>query len=418
MDNPLLVLAGHAASWRVRAWPSGVEHHARRALVDWFAALLPGLGRPPASLLAVALAGERGSGRAICYVDGGRSGMRHAALLNATASHTVEFDDIHRDSGYHPGSATIAAALAVAQARGADMEALLRAIAAGYEVSCRIGLAVQPSHYRFWHTTGAVGTFGAATAAALLLGCDAGQIAHAIATAATMAGGLQQAFRGDGMSKPLHPGHAADAGTLAALAAIAGALVGAARIVLALLCLTAAARAEDAEPGACPAPGTVIVTSLGTTLAFTARQGLVCSVTPSGSDKYQTFGLVTLVNSMNYQADEAEIAKLWPLAVGKAVKFTAVRGGYRWIAAYTVTAKQDITVQAGRFSVYVVVYEETQISPKVVASHSALYHSIWTYYISTDVGYYVKMEYQSISGGPSAYYQHTPWEAVSISRPK
>jgi 2-methylcitrate dehydratase PrpD len=222
VDNPLLVLADHAASWRARPWPEGVEHHARRALVDWFAALLPGISRPPASLLAHALAGERGTGRAICYVDGTSSGMRHAALLNAIASHTVEFDDIHRDSGYHPGCPTIAAALAVAQARGADMDSLLRAIAAGYEVSCRIGLAVQPSHYRYWHTTGTVGTFGAATAAALLLGCDGGQIAHAIATAATMAGGLQQAFRGDGMSKPLHPGHAADAGTLAALAASAG----------------------------------------------------------------------------------------------------------------------------------------------------------------------------------------------------
>jgi len=226
MDNPLLLLAAHAASWRARPWPAGVEHHARRALVDWFAALLPGCARPPASLLAPALASERGAGRAICYVDGARSGMRHAALLNATASHTVEFDDIHRDSGYHPGSPTIAAALAAAQgiqdSGGADMDALLRAIAAGYEVSCRIGLAVQPSHYRFWHTTGTVGTFGAATAVALLLGCDAGRIAHAIATAATMAGGLQQAFRGDGMSKPLHPGHAADAGTLAALAAAAG----------------------------------------------------------------------------------------------------------------------------------------------------------------------------------------------------
>jgi 2-methylcitrate dehydratase PrpD len=226
MDNPLLVLAAHAACWRTRRWPVGVEHHARRALVDWFAALLPGTSRPPAALLAPALASERGTGRAICYVDGALSGMRHAALLNATASHTVEFDDIHRDSGYHPGSPTIAAALAAAQgiqySRGADMDALLRAIAAGYEVSCRIGLAVQPSHYRYWHTTGTVGTFGAATAVALLLGCEATQIAHAIATAATMAGGLQQAFRGDGMSKPLHPGHAADAGTLAALAAAAG----------------------------------------------------------------------------------------------------------------------------------------------------------------------------------------------------
>jgi 2-methylcitrate dehydratase PrpD len=221
-DNPLLALAGHAASWRGRPMPAEVAHHARRALVDWFAALLPGCLRPPATLLAAALAPERGPGRAICYVDGKAGALRHAALLNATASHTVEFDDIYRDAGYHPGCPVIGAALAAAQAQGASLDGLLRAITAGYEVSCRIGLAVQPSHYRYWHTTGTVGTFGAAAATAVLLGCDAERTAHALATAATFAGGLQQAFRGDGMSKPLHPGHAADAGALAAIGAAAG----------------------------------------------------------------------------------------------------------------------------------------------------------------------------------------------------
>ncbi len=222
VENPLLVLGEHAASWRERALPPDLEHHARRALIDWVAALLPGCLQPPSTLLAAALGAERGGGRAICYVDGQPGGVRHAALINGVASHTIEFDDIHRDSGYHPGSPTIAAALAAAQSRGASFGSLLRAIVAGYEVSCRIGLAVQPSHYRMWHTTGTVGTFGAAAAVAVLLGCDARQTAHAIATAATMAGGLQQAFRGDGMSKPMHPGHAAEAGALAAMAAAAG----------------------------------------------------------------------------------------------------------------------------------------------------------------------------------------------------
>ncbi len=222
MENPLLVLADHAASWRDRPLPPEVAHHARRALVDWFAALIPGCSRPPATLLAAALAPERGPGRSICYVDGKPGPLRHAALLNATASHTVEFDDIFRDAGYHPGCPTIAPALAAAQQQGFGMEGLLRAITAGYEVSCRIGMAVQPSHYKNWHTTGTVGTFGAAAATALVLGCDARQMAHAIATAATFSGGLQQAFLSDGMSKPLHPGHAADAGALAAIGAAAG----------------------------------------------------------------------------------------------------------------------------------------------------------------------------------------------------
>jgi 2-methylcitrate dehydratase PrpD len=223
MQNPLTVLADHAAGWRARPLSAGLERHARRALVDWFAALLAGSAHPPATLMARALpAGVPEGGAAICYVDGRPSDIRRAALLNGTASHTVEFDDIYRDAGYHPGCPTIAAAVATAQARGADMAALLRAMVAGYEVSCRIGLAVQPSHYRYWHTTGTVGTFGAAAATAVLLGCDAARTAHALATAATMASGLQQAFRGAGMSKPLHAGHAAEAGALAALAADAG----------------------------------------------------------------------------------------------------------------------------------------------------------------------------------------------------
>ena len=225
MSNPLLALAAHAASWRDRPLDPDLARHARRALVDWFAALLPGCRMPPATLLAAALAGEvaaPGAPSATSYVDGLPSPLRRAALLNATASHAVEFDDIHRDSGYHPGSPTIAAALAAAEIRGTDMAGLLRGIIAGYEVGCRIGLAVQPSHYRYWHTTGTIGTLGAAAATAVILGCDADRTAHAIATAATMAGGLQQAFRGAGMSKPLHPGHAAEAGALAALAAASG----------------------------------------------------------------------------------------------------------------------------------------------------------------------------------------------------
>ena len=214
--NPLLALAQRAATIEAPA------HDVRRAMVDWFACVTAGAPHPPASIMATALAGERGLGRAMCYVDGQPSGIRHAALLNAVAAHVVEFDDIHRDSGHHPGSVTIAAALAAAQQHGASLATLHRAITAGYEVACRIGLAVTPSHYRNWHTTGTVGTMGAATAVAVVLGCNADRIAHAIALATTMTGGLQQAFRGEGMSKPLHPGHAAEAGALAAMSAAAG----------------------------------------------------------------------------------------------------------------------------------------------------------------------------------------------------
>lgn len=215
-------LAAIAADWRRRPLDRDVERAARRAVLDWFATMLPGCVQPPATLLADALASQRGGGGAWCYVDGWPGTARHAALINAVASHTVEFDDIFRDGGYHPGSPTVAAALALAQDRGLPLERFHRALVAGYEVGCRISLAIQPSHYLHWHTTATVGTIGAAVAGAVLLDCDEAAIGHAIGLASSFAGGHQQNLQGEGLAKAMHPGHAADAGLLAAFAAAAG----------------------------------------------------------------------------------------------------------------------------------------------------------------------------------------------------
>ena len=92
----------------------------------------------------------------------------------------------------------------------------------GYEISTRIGAAMGRAHYRYWHNTGTIGVFGACAACAELLGLDAKRFAHALATATTFSAGLQQAFRMDSMSKPLHAGRAAEAGVTAALAAREG----------------------------------------------------------------------------------------------------------------------------------------------------------------------------------------------------
>ena len=222
MNNPLLNLAEVAADWHLRPVEDAVLWATRRAILDWFATTLAGCNKAPATLLVPALARAEGSGKSVCYVGDRMSAPRYAALLNATASHTVEFDDIFKDGGYHPGSPTIAAVLALAQDRDASLEQLHRAVIGGYEVSCRISLAIQPSHYSFWHTTSTVGTIGAAVGSAMILGCTPDQIAHAIALATSFAGGHQQNLQGQGMAKPLHAGHAAEAGLLAGLAAAAG----------------------------------------------------------------------------------------------------------------------------------------------------------------------------------------------------
>ncbi|CAG9166788.1 MmgE/PrpD family protein [Cupriavidus respiraculi] len=213
--------AAFAAAPGAGAASAEVVHHAKRAVVDWYAALIPGAVQAPATLLEQTLAEDLGRGGARLAL-GRAATPRTAALINGTAAHTVEVDDIYKHAIYHPGAPTIAAALAAAQQRNADGMAFLRAVIAGYEVSTRIGAALGRTHYRYWHNTGTVGTFGAAAAAASVLNLDAERTAHALATCATFAAGLQQAFRMDSMSKPLHAGRAAEGGLLAALAAQAG----------------------------------------------------------------------------------------------------------------------------------------------------------------------------------------------------
>lgn len=222
MTTVIETYAAFAAGLRTAPLSDEVRHHAVRAVVDWFAACVPGGVMAPATLVAEALSDQVGAGNASLVPGGQRATAQTAALINGTASHTVEFDDIFRDGLYHPGTPTISAALAAAELAGADGERLIAGIVAGYEVSNRIAMTVNPRHYDYWHTTATVGCFGAAAAAAVVLDLDTVQTAHALGTAATMAAGLQQAFRADAMSKPLHSGRAAEAGILAARLAKSG----------------------------------------------------------------------------------------------------------------------------------------------------------------------------------------------------
>jgi 2-methylcitrate dehydratase PrpD len=193
--------ADWAVGFRRQKLSPEVIHHARRAVIDWHAALYPGMAVPPVTLMQKAFAGESES-------------PRLKALIEGTAAHTVEVDDIYRDGIYHPGAPTIAAARALSED--------LRPIVVGYEISTRIGAAMGRAHYKHWHNTGTIGCFGAAAAAAEALNLSKGQFAHALATVTTFAAGLQQAFRMDSMSKPLHAGRAAEAGVSAALMAREG----------------------------------------------------------------------------------------------------------------------------------------------------------------------------------------------------
>lgn len=158
-----------------------------------------------------------------------RDSAKRAFLFGALV-HVLEIDDLHRESVTHPACVVIPAAWSAAARVGADGTAFLTAVLHGYEAVCRIGNAVGPAHYRIWHNTATCGPFGAAFAAATLLGLDAQHTVWALGNAGTQASGLWQFLEEGAMSKHLHAGRAAESGLIAAELAARG-FTGPARIL-------------------------------------------------------------------------------------------------------------------------------------------------------------------------------------------
>lgn len=218
-------LAATGVAWRDDGIETAVLARTRAFLLDWLGVTLGGAPEPS----SVAL--RRGLGMLATPGDAPALGTRerfapvHAALANGAAAHTLEMDDTHQAGSIHLGATMFAAAFATAALRpDVTLEAALRAVAAGYEVTGRLAMALDPAaHYRRgFHPTGTCGAFGAAATAALLLGLDADGVAHALGIAGSQAAGSME-FLADGTwTKRFHPGWAAHAGLHAAALAAAG----------------------------------------------------------------------------------------------------------------------------------------------------------------------------------------------------
>lgn len=164
-----------------------------------------------------------GNPQATMWRHGDRMPAAHAALVNGSFVHGLDFDDTHTGSITHVSSCVAPAALAVGEAVEASGRDLLTAAIAGYEVIARVGGVVPGGfHDRGFHATPICGTFGAAAIAGRLWGLDAGQIAHALGTTGSQAAGLQQFLDDGAWVKRLHPGWAAHAGITAAQLASRG----------------------------------------------------------------------------------------------------------------------------------------------------------------------------------------------------
>jgi len=208
-------LAERAIALRYDELPAPVRELAGQCILDYLGVALAAAQDPLVQILLDEMVEAGGSPQSSIIGHSARLPMLSAALVNGSAAHALDYDDVNMAMPGHPSVAILPGLLALAELKGSSGREVVTAFVAGYETACRIGAALQPGHYNFgFHSTGTVGTFGAAVACAWLLGLDAEAAATALGIAGTQAAGLKSQF--GTMCKPFHAGKAAQNGLLAA----------------------------------------------------------------------------------------------------------------------------------------------------------------------------------------------------------
>ena len=206
-------LAHHTAE-ASRDWPTEVRQAALRAVVDTSACIVAGRNDPASRVMSASLARWQ-SGTALDLVSLKTTAAPWAAMVNATAAHALDYDDVLETAAAHASAVFVPALLALAQERKASGAQVLDALAISFDVMNALAAALNYAHYsRGWHTTLTLGAPSAAAGCARLLGLDAAGAARAISAATSFSSGSKLQF-GTQM-KPAHAGLAAQAGILAA----------------------------------------------------------------------------------------------------------------------------------------------------------------------------------------------------------
>lgn len=222
-ENLTEPLAAFVSGLRYEDLPEPVVHQAKRFFLDAIGCAVGATHEDKCKAsAAIALVDSFHADGPASVIRGGTSHPAFAALGNGMLINATDNDDTHKRALAHIGSVVVPAALATTEAVGGNGKDLIVALVAGYEVMARVGMAVMPTHYRFWHSTATNGTFGAAAAAARALRLDPISVRTAFGHAGTQAAGLNTFFESGDDTKSLHAGKAALNGVLSALMAQMG----------------------------------------------------------------------------------------------------------------------------------------------------------------------------------------------------
>lgn len=223
LEGATRTLAEFSAQIRYPVIPADVVDRMKTSVLDSIGCCLYGATLPWTQRVQAMVEDEGARPVASIFGQGSKTSVAGAVLVNATAGHAFELDDIHKESIVHAGSIAVPVVLALAERQGHVCgQTLLAAMTAGYEIGTRVGnAATMELFFRGFHPQGSSGVFVAAASAAHMLALDARRTRHALGIVGSQAGGLMAAQEG-AMVKRLHSGRAAQSGVYSALLAERG----------------------------------------------------------------------------------------------------------------------------------------------------------------------------------------------------
>lgn len=216
-------LAQFAVNTTFARLPADVVDSVRKRVLDILGICVAATPLDTSRAVRAYAAEQAGAAQASAVGVSARMPATVAAFVNGVLAHSLDYDDTHLPSVLHPSASVVPAALAAAEATGADGRATIAAIAIGLEVCVRIGMSGYDREARnstFFengqHATSICGALGAAVSAGLLYGLDADGITHTLGIAASMSSGIIEANRTGGTVKRMHCGWAAHSAVSAA----------------------------------------------------------------------------------------------------------------------------------------------------------------------------------------------------------
>ena len=185
-------LSAYIASALRRSLPPAVIEKTKHHILDTLAAMISGSRLAP-GMRAIGYVKTLGGVKEACVIGSNIiTTAVNAALANGMLAHADETDDSHAPSLTHPGCGIVPAALAMAERERRNGAALLRAVALGYDVGCRLTQSLDAYQFREdGHSTHSFGPmFGAAAAAGALADLRERQVRHLLSFTAQQASGI------------------------------------------------------------------------------------------------------------------------------------------------------------------------------------------------------------------------------------